>query len=203
LKLASEGKLDLKDPVSRYLPWFKVSYKGEAVNISIGQFLHQTSGIPFETIGDIPVASGADALEETVKTLVGERLMFPPGMKFFYATINYDVLGLVIQTISGMPYEDYMKREILEPLGLDQTVMFRSKGREKGMASGYKVEFDQIEYFDAPEYRGNTPAGYVITNAEDMARWLKIQMGTIELESFDGELVKKSHSPNPGGFDSP
>ena len=203
LKLASEGKLDLKDPVSRYLPWFSVSYNGEPVNVTIGQFLHQTSGIPFETIGDIPVASGDDALEETVKTLVGERLMFPPGMKFFYATINYDVLGLVIQTVSGMPYEEYMKREVLGPLGLERTFMFRSKARENGMASGYKVEFDQVEYFDAPEYRGNTPAGYVITNAEEMARWLKIQMGTVPLETFDAELIKKSHSPNPGGFDSP
>ena len=203
LKLAGEGKLNLKDPVSRYLPWFTVNYNGEAVNVSIGQFLHQTSGIPFETIGDIPVASGDDALEETVKTLVGQSLMFPPGMKFFYATINYDVLGLVIQTVSGMPYEDYMKQEVLGPLGLEQTMMYRSRAREKGMASGYKVEFDQVEYFDAPDYRGNTPAGYVITNAEDMARWLKIQLGAVELESFDAELIKKSHSPNPGGFDSP
>lgn len=203
LKLVSEGKLDLKDPVSRYLPWFTVNYNGEAVNVTIEQFLHQTSGIPFETIGDIPVASGEDALEETVKTLVGQPLMFPPGMKFFYATINYDVLGLVIQKVSGMPYEEYMRQEVLAPLGLEHTCMYRSKAREKGMASGYKVEFDQVEYFDAPDYRGNTPAGYVITTAEDMARWLKIQMGTLTLDSFDGELIKKSHSPNPGGFDSP
>jgi CubicO group peptidase (beta-lactamase class C family) len=202
LRMEKEGLLKLSDPVEKYIPWLKLKYKGKEVPVTIGNFLYQTSGIPFETIAMIPEASGEDALDKTVGKLEGIGLIHEPGSKFFYATINYDVLGLIIQKISGVSYEEYLKRNILLPLGLNDTCLFREEARGRGLAVGYKLSFNKISQYDAPMYRGNTPAGYVITNIRDLARWLKIQMGTIEYNGFDKDLIEKSHIPNPNLADS-
>lgn len=202
LRLEKEGLLKLSDPVEKYLPWLKMKYNGKEVSVTVGQFLHQTSGIPFESVATIPAATDADALEKTVHNLVGMELLHEPGSKFFYATINYDVIGLIIQKVSGKPYEEYMKEKVLQPLGLTETYLFREEAKPKGMAVGFKRSFNKLVAYDAPMYRGNTPAGYVITNARDLARWLKIQMGTIETSDFDKTIIEKSHISDPDLPDS-
>jgi CubicO group peptidase (beta-lactamase class C family) len=199
LQLEKNGKLKLGDPVKNYIPWLKMKFRGKEVQTTIAHFLYQTSGIPFETIGDIPALDEDDdnALEKTVRMLVGRELRHAPGTEFLYATINYDVLGLIIQNVSGESFEEYMRENILMPLQLNHTFLFRSEAESKDMATGYKLCFKKPAAYDAPVYRGNTPAGYFITNAQDLGQWLKIQMGTIELTGFDKELIEKSHMTDP------
>jgi len=202
LQLAQQGKLSLSDPVSKYLPWFTVTYKGQPATVTLGQLLHHTSGIPFKSIGDIPIAEGDDALEMTVRTLIGEQLDFLPGDKYLYATINYDVLGLIIQTVSGQPYETYMQTNVLRPLHMDHTVLFREDTAGRDMATGYKFNFLHAAAYDAPMYRGNTPAGYYITNGQDIEKWLKAQLG-LAAGDFDQALIEQSHIPDKTVAPSP
>jgi len=202
LKMEKEGLLKLSDPVEKFIPWLKLTFRGEEVPVTLGQFLYQTGGVPFESIGGIPETEGDDALETTVRTLLGRPLVHEPGTAFKYATINYDVLGLVIKKLSGESFESYMQTNVLQPLQLNNTFLFREEARAKGMAVGYKLCFGAPAAYDAPMYRGNTPAGYIITNGEDLARWLKIQLGTVELTGFDRELIEKSHISDPGLPDS-
>ena len=103
LQLRDKKLLDLNDPVRKYIPWLKLKYQGNEVDHTIEQFLYQTSGVPFQSIAKIPEAGDDNALENTVKTLVGMQLTHVPGERFVYATINYDVLGLVIQRYPGCP----------------------------------------------------------------------------------------------------
>lgn len=196
LQLEDQGLVNMEDPVTKYIPWLKMNYEGRPADIKLSQLLHHTSGIPFKTIGNIPIDDSSDALERTVKTLVGQKLDFMPGEKFSYATINYDILGLVIQTVSRQSYEKYIKTNVLVPLGLDSTYVFRQEAPARYMSKGYKLAFLKAAQYDAPMYRGNTPAGYVITNAADMGKWLKIQMG-----GYDGikpyrKLIERSQLPD-------
>jgi len=108
LKCREDGLLDLDAPVSKYLPWFDVRYKGEKVEITLRQLLHQTSGIPFRTVSNIPPGSGDYALKEAVCTLIGFTLAHRPGDTYVYATINYDILGAVIKAATGMRFEEYV-----------------------------------------------------------------------------------------------
>ncbi|CAM4441621.1 cyclic peptide export ABC transporter [Paenibacillus tarimensis] len=196
LKLSDAGLIKLDEPVQTYLPWLELTYEGEKQAVTLRQFLHHTSGIPFKTIDDIPALSGDDALEKTVRTLAGIELEHEPGSRHLYATINYDVLALVIEKVTGQSFEQYMYSEILQPLGLNNTYLFRQDVPEGGMATGYKLQFFGESAYDAPVYRGNTAAGYVISNAGDMAKWLKIQLGTAELTKQQLKLVNRSHMPN-------
>ncbi len=204
LQLEKEGLIKLEDSVHKYLPWLTVSYKGEYrdekidgnVEISLKQLLYHTSGIPAETISHIPAYDGEDALEKTVRSLVGTKLKFYPGESHLYATINYDILGLVIQKVSGQSFEQYMKQKVLDRLGLKNTYLSRGEAAIHNMAIGYKIGFLRALPYDAPVFRGNTPAGYYITNVEDMARWLKIQLNTEKPDEFDPVLIEKSQVPD-------
>lgn len=193
LSLQKDGLLRLDDPVTKYIPWFQMNYQGKPAPITIEQLLHQTSGISDKTIAKIPISNDDKALEKTVKTLVNEKLDSKPGTNFQYATINYDVLGLIIEKAAGLTYEQYMEDRIMKPLGLTDTYLFQNETVRASMAKGYKFAFLKPRLFDALVYRGNKPAGYIISNAEDLAKWLKIQMGTLANSKFSPSLIEQSH----------
>ncbi len=196
LSLEKSGQIKLSDEVTKFIPWLKVKYEDKEASITIEQLLHQTSGIPFKTIDKIPVSNEANALEETVKTLVNIELDSEPGKKFQYATINYDVLGLVIEKATGKTYENYIEEAVLKPMSLNNTYLFKNEAINENMASGYKIGFLKSQLYEAPVYRGNKPAGYIISNGEEMAKWLKIQLGTLSDSKFDKKIINESHKAN-------
>ncbi|HLP47886.1 MAG TPA: serine hydrolase domain-containing protein, partial [Candidatus Kapabacteria bacterium] len=82
LQLEKKGLVNLDDPVSKYLDWFSATYKGIKYEITLRQILHQTSGIPFKSIGLIPESNADDALQQTVEKLKGIKLSRVPGEAF-------------------------------------------------------------------------------------------------------------------------
>lgn len=202
LLLEDEGKLSLTDPVTKYLPWFQVYFKGiyegkaidKKVDLTIANLLYHTSGIPFHTIGDIPEGISDEMLEKTVRNLNGIYLDYYPGERFQYASINYDVLGLIIQMITGQTYENFIQEQVLTPLGLNHTYLFQNDALRNGVvATGYKSAFFGIEAYNAPIYRGNVPAGYIISNSVDMDKWIRIQMGQIKVPEHLSRIINTSH----------
>lgn len=188
----------MNDPISKYIPWLKLLYNGKETDVTIAEFLHHTSGISSSTIYRIPELNeeNNNAIEKTVRTIVGLELVRLPGTKYEYATINYDVLGLLIEKASGINYEDYIQKYVLDAAGLSNTYMYRSKANSVQLASGYKLGFLLPQYYKAPWYEGNKPAGYIISNADDMAAWLKIQMDPSKFSSLDAQLIAQSQAQN-------
>jgi putative ATP-binding cassette transporter len=197
LQLQRDGLININDAISEYIPWLKFYYDNNEVDIRIEEFLYHTSGISSGTIASIPeYGESRDAIKNTVEAFNPFELVNQPGEKYEYATINYDVLGLLIEMVSGMSYEDYIQAYVLNPMSLKNTYLYRSKLDQKEMAFGYKLGFLMPKYYKAPIYEGNKPAGYIISNANDMAEWLKIQMGTSSTSSFENDIVTASHIPN-------
>ncbi|ARU63817.1 peptide ABC transporter [Tumebacillus avium] len=195
LQLVGQGKIKLDEPVQTYLPWLRLMYRGDPANVTVEQFLHHTSGLPFQTIGDIEASTADDALEQTVRKLDGYELANRPGEVYEYATVNYDVLGLLVQTVSGRHYETYMAEQVLQPLGLSHTVLRTGPEALPGLATGYKPGFLSALAYDAPTYRGNTPAGYLVSNADDMEKWLRFQLG-LEQHPDLSPLIEQSRLPD-------
>ena len=152
--------------------------------------LHHTGGIPWSTISLIPKGSDKDALEQTVKRITGIELNHIPGQHFEYATVNYDIVGAIIEKVSQKSFEDYMDQDILKPLGLNDTFVGVVPGPAH-KAKGYRIGFFAPRAYTPPVYRGNNPAGYVSSSATDMARWLQIQMGLVETGFTP--LIRKTH----------
>jgi len=193
LKLESEGHIDLDAPVSKYIEGFSVTFQGKPVDISLRQVLNQTTGISFKSVARIPESDADDALQQAVRNLSGFELSRKPGSAFEYATIHYDIIGAVIEKVSGMSYEEYMDKNVFQPLGLNSTRVGVDKN-DPLKSKGYKIGFFSPREYDAPIFRGNNPAGYIISNGRDMARWLQFQMGRLDTELRP--FIEKSHEPD-------
>jgi len=192
LQLESEGLIDLSAPVTQYIPWLEMNYNGEATVVTIDQFMSHRSGIPFASIELIPESTADDALEQTVRTLVGLELQTEPGEAYSYATLNYTILGLVIENISGQSFEEYIVENVLNPIGLGNTHMFHEDAGDL-MSTGYKINFLRARVYDAPIYRGNKPAGYILSSGNDMALFMMTQLGFNDASTFDQSLITRSH----------
>lgn len=182
--LEQGGLLDLSDNVSNYIPWLELYYEEKKQEVTLRQLLYHTSGIPWNTIALIPESNTSESLQETIKQLIGHELSEVPGERFEYATINYDVLALVIEKVTKQPYEVYVQEEIINPLKLTSTTI-GVPFDPLAMASGHKVSFFEAREYDAPIYKGNYAAGYVISNAKDFSRWIKLQMGLVKSDYLD------------------
>ncbi|WFR60240.1 serine hydrolase [Anaerocolumna sp. AGMB13025] len=199
LLLEEQGLLSMADPVQNYLPWFTLKYQGMPVDmhsLTLNDFLHHTSGLTNEKhIQNIPQGNTPDMLQKTVEMLVDAELAFPPGEKYEYGTVNYDVLGLVIEVVSGQSYEDFMAEQVFQPLGLYNTYVYKADAQQTGqLAQGYRTSFSITTPYDAPDYAGNKPAGYIMSSATDMARWMNIQMGVIQdIPEVFKMVIMKSH----------
>lgn len=189
-KLVVDHKLSLNSNISEYIPWLKLKFNGNPAEVTLEQLLHHTSGIPWSTISKIPETNADDALEQTVRSLIGLDLKTEPGTEYEYATINYDVLALIIQQVANMTFESYLNDHILIPAQLNNTSIGYpiDKGR---MATGHKVSFFNALEYEAPKFKGNNAAGYVISDANDVAVWLKMQIGLIESDFY--ELIESTH----------
>lgn len=201
LLLEQDNKLDRMDSVKDYLPWFHPTYDGNEADITIEHLLCHTSGIPVWTIADLPVGSAGDAelLENTVKGIQSVKLDSMPGTVHNYATINYDVLALIMEKVSGMTYEEYIEKNVLEPLGMTHSYFRVDDSKPEQSAQGYRYAFLGAGKYDAPAFYGNTAAGYLVSDTEDLSIWVKAQMGIYEMDMSDmieriDDAIKTSHS---------
>ena len=128
LQLVEEGRLVLTEPVSTYLPTFRPAPPPDAAGddapvdaITPWHVLTHTSGLTdapdsFFTLRSSP--PDADALLERLST---EPLRFRPGSAYAYASDSFNVLSALVEHASGMPYRDFLRERILDPLGMDAT----------------------------------------------------------------------------------
>lgn len=198
LLLVEQGKIDLKAPVTRYLPWTEWKLGQTPVEPTVEDFLHQTSGMGSNSVAMIKASSHDKALEDTVRDLASQSLWYTPGERFLYSTGNYDVLGAIIEQVSGQSYESFMASQVIKPLGLENSYAGTAAlPSDVQLSSGYKLGFTGNRKFEAPTYRGNTPAGYILSDAMDMERWLNVQLGISEGTSEPlRRAVVLSHAPD-------
>ncbi|UCH95538.1 MAG: serine hydrolase [Candidatus Aminicenantes bacterium] len=195
VQLEEKGLIDFDDPVSKYFPGFFVRHKEQQHQVTIKQLLHHTSGIPWKTLALIPMGDEQDALEQTVRNLEGIEVNTPPGESYQYASANYALVGAIIEKASGMSYDKYMEKNIFRPLLLEDTrIGVDQMHPPENMAVGYKIGFFAARPYEAPPYRGNHPAGYVVSNGKDITRWLKLQMGIINTPL--SSLIRSTHVPD-------
>jgi CubicO group peptidase (beta-lactamase class C family) len=127
------------------------------------------------------------------------------GETYQYSTINYSVLGLIVQTVAGRSYEDYVQTQIFEPLQMRNSFTAEDAAKEHGLATGYNYWFGRPRAADLPYNRGLAPAGYLIATAEDMTHYLIAQLND---GRFGGDSVLSAagidqlHEPGPVTSDS-
>jgi CubicO group peptidase (beta-lactamase class C family) len=178
MQLVEAGKIDLDAPVTRYLPWFRTADEAASARITVRHLLHQNSGLPvYEGLEGLWENDQSDtALEHGVRQLARVRLSHPAGQTYEYANENYTILGLIIQAVSATSYEEYVQSSIFAPLDMRQSAASITEPAVKDLASGYRSWFSWPVAFDAPYPRRMTPAGFLISSAEDMSHYLNAHL---------------------------
>jgi CubicO group peptidase (beta-lactamase class C family) len=188
MQLVEEGKVELGAPVRRYIPWFTLADEEASSRITVRHLLNQTSGLPTE-IGTVYLLRedlSPEALEREVRALKNMKLERPPGSSFEYNNMNYSVLGLIVQEVSGEPYERYIEEHIFSPLKMENSFADYLEAKENGLAQGHRYWFGIPRPAEMFYNRGATPSGYLSSSAEDMAHYLIAQLNG---GTYDGARV--------------
>ncbi|MDD4971403.1 MAG: serine hydrolase [Paludibacter sp.] len=164
MTLFEEGKILLDDPIKKYIPEFEnpvvlVSFNEKdssyttrpaSKDITIRHLLTHTSGISYgngSSLGKIFAKKGIPPLNtlgnkilgEVIRTLATCPLEHDPGEKFTYG-MSLDVLGYLIEVVSGKPVNQYFRERIFEPLGMNNTFFYIPKGKENRMVTLYQKD---------------------------------------------------------------
>lgn len=177
LKLRDAGQLSLEDPVSRYIPEFRrvQAPAQDSPTITIRHLMKMTAGFPQDDPwGDRRLDDPVRALE----ALVAGGLAFsnPPGVTWEYSNLGYALLGQVVTRASRRPYQEYITREILRPLGMSQTVWEFAEVPPDRMALGYRWEHGR--WIPEPLLHDGAfgAMGGLITTLEDFAKYLSLHL---------------------------
>jgi len=175
MQLVEEDKVRLDAPVQSYIPWFRVADEEASSRITVRHLLNQTSGIP--TAAGLTYMYKRDsskaALEKEVRAARDVELAHPPGKVMQYSNLNYSTLGLIVQMVSGVSYEQYVKEHVLTPLGMKNSFMFLPEAERHGLATGHQFWFGRPFPGGGLAYnRAITPTGLITSDARDMSRYL-------------------------------
>ena len=140
LRLRDEGKLNLHDPVAKHVPEFSATKPAtaDAPFIRIEHLLAMSAGFPEDNPwGDRQLDVTDEAFAKFLSE--GTSTSSAAGTAFEYSNLGYALLGRIITAVSGMPYQDYIRREILSPLGMKDTVWDARDVPAGKLALGYRA----------------------------------------------------------------
>jgi CubicO group peptidase (beta-lactamase class C family) len=167
--LAERGKLDLNDPICKYVESCPKTWAG----ITVRHLLNHTSGIP--DFAGFPDNDHYDRLPmtplETMDRFRDKPLEFLPGERFRYDNSGYLLLGYIIERASGERYEDFLRKNIYEPLGMSDSGYDHPWIILKNRASGYERKDGQV--VNAMFMEMDTPfgCGSMYSTVGDLLRW--------------------------------
>jgi CubicO group peptidase (beta-lactamase class C family) len=169
LLLQQDGKLRIEDPISKYLPDTPKSWQ----KITLANLLGHTSGIPNFT-NDKEFGSWRMNPHTTVEEIAFFRdkpLDFEPGSKFDYSNSNYEVLGAVIEKVSGEMYGDLLRKRIFEPLGMQDTGLDTDELVLPKRAQGYSPGKGGLVHARSESMTVPWAAGAIYSTTGDLLRW--------------------------------
>lgn len=178
MMLVEEGLMSVDDTLDKYLPEYPY-----ASQVTIKQLLNMTSGIKdyFNDEDYLQRYFGVEEIadtfnqriskeiknEELLKYISESELVFEPGTRYSYSNTNYHFLGMIIEKVSGMSYEEYITTNILEPLGMSST----SFNPLNTTATGYGLNNGIPMPVMSPHPTISYAAGSICSNVDDMLKW--------------------------------
>ena len=177
MQLRDRGLVRLDDPVAKHLDWFTLEQQYEgSPPITVEGILTHSSGLPRES--DHPYWSAPDfpfpTREEVISGLENQRTLYPARRYFQYSNLGLTLAGELVQELSGRPYADYVRTNVLDPLGLHDTFTDMPEEHRGGrLATGYGSLTREGEREELPFYtaKGIAPAAGYASTAEDLARF--------------------------------
>ncbi|GGN15738.1 serine hydrolase [Lentzea pudingi] len=197
MQLANEGLLDLDRPVVEYLDEFVLSDETANKTVTSRQLLCHTGGFDGDRWPD--TGRNDDAVQKYVETLSGAAQFFAPGERFSYCNSGFVVLGRLVEVLRGKPYNQVLREQLIDPLGLTGVATCVEEAILGRVAVGHERSRP-----DGPLERVNTwslvpstaPAGAMLAmSARDLLGFVQHHLSVNE---FDAMRVPHVELPEPG-----
>lgn len=194
--LVDEGKLDLDTPIKKYMPSFELNNKYTEEHLTLRDMLCHRSGLPRH---DALWYNSSFCRKELV-----DRLKYLEFSKDFretwqYNNLMYATVGYIIELVTGMTWEDFVKSRILEPLGMNNTNFSVDVSKKSAdYSQPYEQKGKEINQINFRNMDSIGPAGSINSNLTDMLKWLNfhINNGNINDEQIISEkTISELHSP--------
>jgi len=187
VRLEEQGRVDLDEPVRRYVPELKLQDPAALERVRVGDLLTHTAGWAGDHFTD--TGDGDDALQRYVETMAELPQLAPPGTVWSYNNAAFCLAGRVIETVTGTTYEAAIRDLILQPLGMEQSFFFAKEVMLRRFAAGHVVmDDDQVVVAHPwPIPRSSNPAGGLASSVRDQLRYARFHMG--DGRSEDGQQV--------------
>jgi D-alanyl-D-alanine carboxypeptidase len=172
--LRDRGKLKLDDPVAQYLPWF--TYRNRFPDgpvVTIRHLLTHTSGLPREAAFPYWTDNTFPSREEMIEAFHNQESTFEPETKLKYSNLGMAILGEIVAVAGGEPFEQFVQRNILDPLEMKSTSVVPAGEIRNRIAVGYNRRMPDGTRKRTPflDSRGLTSAANIASTAEDLARF--------------------------------
>ena len=190
MQLAERGEIDVDVPVRDYLPDFAPDNRSGTA-ITLRQLMSHRSGLIREPpAGHYFDDTGTD-LAATIASLNGTPLIYEPETRTKYSNAGIAVVGYTLEVTQGEPFADYVKRTVIEPLGMTSSAFAPDPAVVDDLADAYMWGFDRPD-FDAPGFElGMAPAGSMYSTVLDLARFMGVMFrrGALEEGNADSRLL--------------
>jgi len=183
-----KGKLDIDADLKKYLPYldFKNPFDKPAV-VTLRHLLSHRAGI----LRECPVGHYFDntepSLEETVKSMPGTILVYPPGLKTKYSNIGVGIAGHVLEKVTKKDFTDYQKEFVLKPLDMSSSSFLQENFMKDKIANGYMRDLEGKQW-EAPHFRfGYLPAANLYSTVIDLSKFINFVLN-------EGKPILKSET---------
>jgi CubicO group peptidase (beta-lactamase class C family) len=202
MQLRDSARLRLDDPVSRHLSWFRIKNSApQAGDATIEGLLTHSSGLPRES--DHPYWTGPEftfpTREEIRSRIDAQETLYPTQTYHQYSNLGMTLAGEIVAAASGVPYEQYVRTRILDPLGMTSTTPeMPEQHRGKRLATGYSAIQRSGSRQPVPFFmtRGVAPAAGYASTVEDLARFASWQFRLLEkggTEILNANTLREMH----------
>lgn len=191
LLLEEQGKLSLSDDINEYL----INFPTHGHKITVRHLLTHTSG--YIDYFDVPefwsVYQKEITVEEALDLVKDKPLQFAPGEGYKYSGVNYILLGLIIEKITGNSFEDYLQTNIFDLLEMDHTYFLRKQKQLPDLAQGHMMINDEFGPSGPVCMSFLFSAGAMYSNVDDMGKWIN---GLLDYKILRKETLERAWRKN-------
>ena len=195
LQLIEQGKLNLTDKLSKYIPGFP---KGDSVTIHM--LLNHTSGIASYTDqkGFTDLATLSLSKDSIISYIKSKPYNFSPGSKFLYNNSGFFILGYILEKVSGQSYDEYLRAHIFDKLSMSNTGVDKLDTLLPKRARGYSKK--NKHYINADFFSLEWPfsAGILYSTIDDMYKWDRALYGTSIISTSSKQMMFTPGKSNYG-----
>ena len=182
MQLRDQGKLQLDDPVAKHLPSFAVRPREPGGHpITIRHLLMHVSGLPREADFPYWTTQQFPTREAILKALPDQEQFFQAETRWKYSNLAVTLAGEIVTSVSGEPWDRYVRQHILDPLGMTSTVTDAPADALANLATAYGRRLPDLSRsprIGGVQTRGLAPAAGMASNVRDLAKYVAMQFRT-------------------------